>query len=505
MTTVAEALRSPYKGLSAFDDLSSMRSSFRSRSTKRRSSSPTYSPRRLTVLYGPSGVGKSSLLRAGVVRSLRSLAETNRLPSLTSAPGRATSGRDRRRSRGALADEFGGDPGDASGDLPDRLDAWTAALGCDLLLIFDQFEELFLYHAAGGLLDLLPELVSPRASVSTSRSGFATMSSPGSTSSRLASRASPQTISDSTCSTATPPARPCSDRSSATTTLKAAAVTIEPALVESILGEVSAGRIDSGMVGRGAAVEGDRTRIETPYLQLVLQRLWEVERERRSDVLRLSTLASLGGAQQIVEDHLERAMAALTPREQDVAAGMFDHLVTPSGAKIAHGVTDLAPFAHVDAAELEPVLHSLARERILRPTGDNGHAGDRYEIYHDVLAGAVLAWSAKHDAERALASERVESRRRQRRLAVVAGISLAAFALMAVLTIYAYSQRNKANHQTAIARVQSANATHQTAIANTQRFKAIQAAHVRRLRRVELSMLATWSRARSGCTSTSTK
>ena len=28
-----------------------------------------------------------------------------------------------------------------------------------------------------------------------------------------------------------------------------------------------------------------------------------------------------------------------------VAAGMFDHLVTPSGAKIAHGVADLASFA----------------------------------------------------------------------------------------------------------------------------------------------------------------
>ena len=108
--------------------------------------------------------------------------------------------------------------------------------------------------------------------------------------------------------------------------------------------------------------------------------------------------------------------------------------------------------------ELQPVLHSLSRERILRPTGENGHAGDRYEIYHDVLAGAVLAWRARHDAERALATERVESRRRQRRLAIVAGISLAAFALMAVLTIYAYSQRNNANHQTAIARVQRAHA-----------------------------------------------
>ena len=81
---------------------------------------------------------------------------------------------------------------------------------------------------------------------------------------------------------------------------------------------------------------------------------------------------------------------------------------------------------------------SLARERILRPTGENGHAGDRYEIYHDVLAGAVLAWRARHEAETALARERAEARRRQKRLAIVAGVSLLAFTLMAALAeIYA--------------------------------------------------------------------
>ena len=174
----------------------------------------------------------------------------------------------------------------------------------------------------------------------------------------------------------------------------------------------------------------------------MLQRLWEVERERQSDVLRLSTLVALGGAQQIVEDHLEHAMAALSPPEQDVAAGMFDHLVTPSGAKIAHGVSDLALFAHVDAAELEPVLLSLSRERILRPTGDNGTRRP-LRIYHDVLAGAVLAWRARHDAERALATERADHaaaasagdhrRHLPGRVRADGGAD-----------VYAYSQRNKA-------------------------------------------------------------
>ena len=459
MTVVTEALRSPYKGLTAFDDteLDALLFFGRGRETEIVAANALAS--RLTVLYGPSGVGKSSLLRAGVVRSLRALSETEPLAVayLSSWSGDPVAAIED-TVRGALADTFGGDPGDAPGDLPDRLDAWTAALGCDLVLIFDQFEELFLYHAEGGLLDLLPELVTrPGLRVNVvlgirddelARLDVFKARIPG-----LFSNYLRLDLLDRTSARAAvlgPLGR--------YNELESAAVEIEPALVESILGEVAAGRIDSGFVGRGSAVEEDRTRIETPYLQLVLQRLWQVERERHSDVLRLSTLAALGGAQHIVEDHLERAMAALSAPEQDVAAGMFDHLVTPSGTKIAHGVTDLALFAHVNAAELQPVLHSLSRERILRPTGENGHAGDRYEIYHDVLAGAVLAWRARHDAEGALATERIESRRRQRRLAIVAGISLAAFALMAVLTIYAYSQRNNANHQTAIARVQRAHA-----------------------------------------------
>jgi len=241
-------------------------------------------------------------------------------------------------------------------------------------------------------------------------------------------------------------------------------VSIEPELVETVLGEVAAGRIDPGLVGRGAVNDApdDRTRVETPYLQLVMQKLWEVERERHSTVLRLATLAELGGAQRIVENHLEHAMAALTPLQRDVAAGMFDHLVTPSGAKIAHGVTDLASFARVEPSQIEPVLSSLARERILRPTGENGSAGDRYEIYHDVLAGAVLAWRAKHEAEMALVREREASWRRQRRLAIVAGISLTAFALMAFLAAYAISQRSTARHQTAIALAAQARSERET-------------------------------------------
>jgi WD40 repeat protein len=458
VTTVTESVRTPYKGLSPFDDseLDALLFFGRERETEIVTANALAS--RLTVLYGPSGVGKSSLLRAGVLRSTRKLAESEPLAvayfsSWSVDPVAAIE----EAVRGALAEALGGDPGDAPGDLVDRFDAWTAALGGELCLVLDQFEELFLYHEEGELLEVLPELVTRpglrvnvvlgirddelakldifKARIPILFSNYLRLDLLERNGARAAILGPLERYNE----------------------LEGRDVTIEPALVEVVLEEVAAGRIDPARAVRGgvaAETVEDHSRVETPYLQLVMQKLWEVERERHSDVLRLATLAELGGAQRVVEDHLQHAMDALTPSQRDVAAGMFDHLVTPSGAKIAHGAADLASFAHVAEADVQPVLSSLARERILRPTGENGQAGNRYEIYHDVLAGAVLAWRAQHEAQAALERERAESRRRQHRLAILVGVVLAAFAVMSALAAYALSQRGTARHATSIALAQ---------------------------------------------------
>jgi WD40 repeat protein len=436
-----DSLRDPYKGLAAFDatDIDALLFFGRERETEIVVANALAS--RLTVLYGPTGVGKSSLLRAGVVQELRSLpgGDAVAIAYFSTWAGDAAAGMEA-AARGALADAVGGDPGDAPGSLADRLDAWTSAVGCELVLVLDQFEEVFLYE--GGMLGLLPELVTrPALKVNVvvgirddqlARLDVFKAQIPALFSNYLrldpldreAARAAILGPLDYYNELATQEER----------------VSIEPELVETVLSEVASGRIQPG-----EPVDVDR--IEAPYLQLVLERLWDVERERRSSVLRASTLAELGGARRIVETHLERAMSALTPAQQDVAAEMFGHLVTPSGSKIAHGASDLATFAHIDLGRLEPVLKSLAGERIIRPTGTNGHAGGLYEIYHDVLTEAVLNWRTRHESETALRLERVASRRRQRRLATVAGIALAALVVMAVLTVFAFSQRSNARRE----------------------------------------------------------
>src|SRR5207247_2468448 len=66
--------RSPYRGLAPFGDSELDALLFFGRERETEVVTANVIASRLTVLYGPSGVGKSSLLRAGVARRLRELA-----------------------------------------------------------------------------------------------------------------------------------------------------------------------------------------------------------------------------------------------------------------------------------------------------------------------------------------------------------------------------------------------------------------------------------------------
>ena len=53
-------------------------------------------------------------------------------------------------------------------------------------------------------------------------------------------------------------------------------VEVEPALVEAVLGQVAAGKVELGESGRGGVEQSVAAgRIEAPFLQLVLDRLWD--------------------------------------------------------------------------------------------------------------------------------------------------------------------------------------------------------------------------------------
>jgi ABC-type transport system involved in cytochrome bd biosynthesis fused ATPase/permease subunit len=68
-------LKSPYRGLAAFEDSELDALYFFGRERDSEIVVANLIAQRLTVLYGPSGVGKSSLLLASVARALRALPE----------------------------------------------------------------------------------------------------------------------------------------------------------------------------------------------------------------------------------------------------------------------------------------------------------------------------------------------------------------------------------------------------------------------------------------------
>ena len=145
-------------------------------------------------------------------------------------------------------------------------------------------------------------------------------------------------------------------------------VTAEDELVEAVLDEVAAGRIEQHLSGRGLVDEAVRERrVEAPYLQLVLERLWDVERARGSDVLRARRSPSSAAPSSIVEEHLERALAGLDRAASATSSlVLFDHLVTPSGTKIAHAVDDLGRYADEDPSGS---TRACARWRAARSCG----------------------------------------------------------------------------------------------------------------------------------------
>ena len=114
---------------------------------------------RLTVLYGPSGSGKSSVLRAGVEHTLRQQAQQNLQehgePELIVVV--FNNWRDDPLAGLSRAVQAAVQPilaalNRADDDSPDpyefvkKLAAWTKRLKGELLIILDQFEEYFLYH-----------------------------------------------------------------------------------------------------------------------------------------------------------------------------------------------------------------------------------------------------------------------------------------------------------------------------------------------------------------------
>lgn len=363
----------------------------------------------LTVFYGASGVGKSSVLLAGVVPKLR---QTPRfacvvfrtwqlekvLPSLKAEILRAV----QIAARQAVAV----DPAMA---LDDLLLECARALRGRIVLIFDQFEEYFLYHGPSAISEGFEAEFARSVNRSDIDASFLlSMREDGLSKldrfqgripnllnnllrlDHLGPEAAIRAIREplEACNKRLPPGDP--------------PASIEEDLVKALLEQLKPGTVtldharQPAQALTAAASIDNEMWIETPFLQVVLTRIWEEEKKHGSRRLRLATLNKLGGASRILRTFLDQTMRKLKRRQRRMAVDIFGYLVTPSGSKIAHTVADLASYSRRRERRLSPLLERLADStiRVLRtiPPAPGETEGVRYEIFHDVLAAAILTW-----------------------------------------------------------------------------------------------------------------
>lgn len=433
---------------------------------------------RLTLLYAQSGVGKSSVLRAGVVARMREVAdrdlESRGSPRLAPIVFSSWSERPVAGLVHAIAEAIRPYLGEASppelpeDDLEAALEAASEALGATLLVILDQFEEYFLYPdeepdakriaaqlatcvnrpdlRANFLISIREDAYAElgdlfRGRVKNVYGNFLHLDFLGPAGAREAIERPIRRLNE---------LQP-----------DAESFAVEPALVEAVLEQVGHDEADD--------------QIETTYLQLVMRRLWEEETEAGSRTLRLATLERLGGARAIIGSHLDRAMEGvgeagegLSAEQRRIAAAAFRFLVTSGGTKIALTAADLADLTGFSTAEIQPVLRHLSSPRlhILRPVVfDQTGSEPRYEIFHDALAEPIREWriraeeeeraarrqrerAEKEEAQRAAAAaERAADRERQRKRVAQALLALAVVALLAGAAVFAVGQSKRAEQR----------------------------------------------------------
>jgi CHASE2 domain-containing sensor protein len=417
---------------------------------------------RLTLLYAESGVGKTSLLRAGVSARIRQLAARSIADrgSAHYVPVVFSSWRDdptpgliaaiEAAVRPLLSDDE--ELALPRGALEHAIERVAKAVDATPLVILDQFEEHFLYEPDGddGFDDDLARCVNRRDLranflIAVREDAYSLIGSRFKARipdvygnylhlDFLDERAAREAVLE--------PVRAFNERLDADTPH----FEVEGALVDAVLEQVRRGRVNIGDGGAPDVETAGPARVETAYLQLVMKRLWDEEVAAGSHRLRLETLEHLGGADTIVHGHLDDVLAKLPEDQRDAAATAFRFLVTSSGRKIALSSEELREFSDADGAALEPALEHLERERIVRPVPSEERGGvARHEIYHDVLAPAILDWRRRHveeqrrtEAEGRLAQARQRARRlevRNRRL-TSAVIALAAVAIGLALYLW---------------------------------------------------------------------
>lgn len=338
-------------------------------------------PARPVVFTAPSGTGKTSLLRAGLMPYFDAIGTA--CVYVACEPGCAD----------ALARALGG------GSLADAL---ARGRGCRRVVILDQLELALTGGDATALLDALDHAADPElALVLGIREDFVA---------RLL--AATPALANGTPQVRLGPLDREGARAALVAPLAEHGVALAPALLELLLDDlVRAG----GEVGATLGWS-EPAAIYPPQLQLAGSTLFDaLGADERT--LTIEHYRRLGGFDAIVGEYLERSLAELSAEDRAVARELFLTLVTSTQTRAVREdreLIDAVGARHGDAAVARVLARLEARRLITRRTRDD-HAAS-WSLVHDMLIPRIEAWLSVVDLGRRRAAEMLRFLLRQSHL-----------------------------------------------------------------------------------------
>jgi hypothetical protein len=338
---------------------------------------------RLTLVYGASGVGKSSLLRALVARDLRDeeIGDTEVVffdrwaePDVEVA------------IKQEIASAI--EP-DAAGLSPrELLTAWAGLVNRvrqkPLVLILDQFEQFCRIRA--GKPDLLSKELA--ALVRAEMPAHLVLSL------REEFLAGLEIFSDDIVTIYDSMFRleHLSDQGARDAIVRPAekfGVLVQPDLVKTLIRDLKK-RDEALVLSVGPTAPG----VELPFLQIICERLWKELQEspdsNASNQLPLSLYDRLDRREGIIRRYVEGLASELSPRLQEDAAAILKRLAPRSGIKASCTPIQLSEDTGLPVDRVERILQPFADHYVLRPRLIGSTKW--YELYHDAYIQVLTGW-----------------------------------------------------------------------------------------------------------------
>jgi hypothetical protein len=137
------------------------------------------------------------------------------------------------------------------------------------------------------------------------------------------------------------------------------------------------------------AVATSRAPVDLPMMQIVCGRLWQETLNRKQTTLTLTLYKELGGADKILETYVRQVMPKRWS-EQLLTAKLMRLLAPASGLKKPYSGKELAENDDLDQRRVCAELERLSAQRILRAR--EYHGQKLYELQHDAFVRFISPW-----------------------------------------------------------------------------------------------------------------